>query len=99
LIVDGLFVASQNFHSIVIVVPLHFAKSSRVHKKLTFSFRPFFQYPMVNLHRRIAARFRFRTSGLQDILPVNRVSDGIQGITPPAQAGPTTGSAEFPATF
>jgi hypothetical protein len=29
------FVASQNFHSIMIVVPLHVSKSSRVLKKLT----------------------------------------------------------------
>jgi hypothetical protein len=35
LIVDGLFVASQNFHSIWIVVLLHASKFSRVLKKLT----------------------------------------------------------------
>jgi hypothetical protein len=32
LAVDGLFVASQNFHSIMIVVPFHVSKSSRVLK-------------------------------------------------------------------
>jgi hypothetical protein len=35
LIADGLSVPNQNFHSIVIVVPLHVSKSSRVLKKLT----------------------------------------------------------------